>query len=80
LFSGDIKKTIMTVGAFAAVIIISYVMSSGTDLDLKPFTDKGADVTESVSKNVGAGLYAFYILAAVAIGSMLYGGAKKMIK
>ncbi len=78
LFAGDIKKTLMTVGAFAAVIIISYVISSGTDLDLKPFTDKGADVTEATSKNVGAGLYAFYILAAVAIGSMLYGGAKKM--
>ncbi|WP_298341406.1 hypothetical protein [uncultured Algibacter sp.] len=78
LFAGDIKKTLMTVGAFAAVIIISYVISSGTDLDLKPFTDKGADVTTATSKNVGAGLYAFYILAAVAIGSMLYGGAKKM--
>ena len=78
LFAGDIKKTLMTVGAFAAVLIISYVISSGSDLDLKPFTDKGADVTEATSKNVGAGLYAFYILAAVAIGSMLFGGAKKM--
>ena len=79
LFAGDIKKTLMTVGAFAAVVIISYVISSGSDLDLKPFTDKGLDVTESVSKNVGAGLYTFYILAALAIGSMLYGGAKKML-
>ncbi|PWH84163.1 hypothetical protein DIS18_06370 [Algibacter marinivivus] len=78
LFAGDIKKTLMTVGAFAAVLIISYVISSGSDLDLQPFVDKGADVTEATSKNVGAGLYAFYILAAVAIGSMLFGGAKKM--
>jgi cytochrome bd-type quinol oxidase subunit 2 len=79
LFAGDIKKTLMTVGAFAAVVIISYVISSGTDLDLKPFNDKGLNITESVSKNVGAGLYTFYILAALAIGSMLYGGAKKML-
>ncbi|MFV9551573.1 hypothetical protein [Algibacter sp. PT7-4] len=78
LFSGDIKKTLMTVGAFVAIIAISYALSSGTDLDLKPFTDKGLDVTEAKSKNVGAGLYAFYILAALAIGSMLYGGAKKI--
>ncbi len=78
LFSGDIKKTLMTVGAFVVVIGISYAMSSGTDLDLKPFTDKGKDVTEGVSRNVGAGLNAFYILAVLAIGSMLIGGVKKI--
>lgn len=78
LFAGNIKKTLGTVGAFLAVIFISYGISSGTDLNLQPFIDKGTDVTESTSKTVGAGLYAFYILAVVAIGSMLYGGAKKL--
>ena len=78
LATGDIKKTLMTVGAFVAVIAISYVMSTGTDLDLKPFNDKGLGITEAVSKNVGAGLYAFYILAVLAIGSMLFGGVKKL--
>lgn len=78
LFTGDIKKTLMTVGAFLAIIVISYVMSSGSDLDLNPFILKGQDVTEATSRNVGAGLYAFYILATLAIGSMLYGGAKKL--
>jgi len=78
LFTGDIKKTLMTVGAFVAVIAISYVISSGTDLNLKPFNDKGLGITEGISKNVGAGLYAFYILGAVAIVSMLFGGAKKI--
>jgi len=79
LFTGDIKKTLTTVGAFVAVIAISYVLSSGSDLDLKPFNNKGLGITESVSKNVGAGLYAFYILGAIAIGSMLYGGAKNVL-
>ncbi|WP_346882565.1 hypothetical protein [uncultured Algibacter sp.] len=78
LFEGDIKKTLLTVGIFAAVIGISYGISSGTDLDLKPFTDKGVNVDTSDSKMVGAGLYAFYILAVLAIGSMLFGGAKKI--
>ncbi|MEL0455459.1 hypothetical protein WJN01_04420 [Flavobacteriaceae bacterium SZ-1-7] len=78
LFAGNIKKTLITVGAFLAVILISYGISSGTDLDLKPFIDKGADITESTSKTVGAGLIAFYILAFLAIASMLYGGAKKI--
>ena len=78
LATGDIKKTLMTVGAFVAVVAISYAISSGSDLDLKPFNDKGLGITESVSKNVGAGLYAFYILAVLAIGSMLFGGVKKL--
>ncbi|WP_370477188.1 hypothetical protein [Tamlana flava] len=78
LFAGNIKKTLITVGAFLAVILISYGISSGTDLNLKPFIDKGADITESTSKTVGAGLIAFYILAFLAIASMLYGGAKKI--
>ncbi len=78
LFAGDIKKTLMTVGAFVAVIAISYMMSSGSDLDLTPFTNKGLDVTEATSKYVGTGLYAFYILAFLAIGSMLLSGVKKI--
>jgi len=79
LFKGDIKKTLFSVGAFAAILFIAYAMSSGTDLDLTPFHDKGMDVTESTSKYVGAGLYAFYGLAIIAIGSMVYANIKKLI-
>ena len=78
LFAGNIKKTLMTVGAFVAILVISYGMSSGTDLDLTPFTDKGLDVTEGTSKKVGAGLYAFYVLAFLAIASMVFSGVKKI--
>ena len=78
LFAGNIKKTLMTVGAFLAIILISYSMSSGTDLDLTPFTDKGLDVTETTSKKVGAGLYTFYVLAFLAIASMAFSGVKKI--
>lgn len=78
LFAGDLKKTLITVGAFIAVLVISYGVSSGTDLDLTPFTDKGLDVDEGTSKVVGAGLNAFYVLGVVAIGSMLIGGVKKI--
>ncbi|MFY0712399.1 hypothetical protein J1D01_01875 [Seonamhaeicola sp. NFXS20] len=78
LFAGNIKKTLLTVGIFLAIVFISYAMSSGTDLDLKPFTDKGADVTEATSKKVGAGLYTFYVLAVLAIASMAFSGVKKI--
>ncbi|WP_406685071.1 hypothetical protein N1F78_04930 [Seonamhaeicola sp. MEBiC1930] len=78
LFAGNIKKTLLTVGAFVAIALISYAMSSGTDLDLKPFTDKGQDITEATSKKVGAGLYTFYVLAFLAIASMAFSGVKKI--
>ncbi|GGZ74638.1 hypothetical protein [Algibacter mikhailovii] len=78
LFAGDLKKTLLTVGAFAAVLFVSYGISSGTDLDLTPFTSKGMDIDEGTSKIVGAGLYAFYTLAIVAIGSMLLGGVRNI--
>ena len=78
LFAGDVKKTLMTVGAFLVILIISYAISSGSDLDLVPFNNKGLDITESTSKMVGAGLYAFYALAIIAIGAMAISGVKKI--
>ncbi|WP_299556676.1 hypothetical protein [Seonamhaeicola sp.] len=78
LFSGNVKKTLMSVGIFLAIAFISYAMSSGTDLDLQPFVDKGQDITEGTSKKVGAGLYTFYVLAILAIASMAFSGVKKI--
>lgn len=80
LFAGNIKKTLISVGLFFGIVIVSYLMSSGTDLDLQPFINKGQDITEATSRNVGAGLYTFYALAVFAIGSMAFSGIKKMIK
>ncbi len=80
LFSGNIKKTILSLGVFLAIILVSYIMASGTNLDLQPFTDKGLNVTESTSKNVGAGLYTFYALAVFAIAVMALSGLKKLVK
>ena len=78
LFAGSIKKTLITVGAFLAIIFVSYSMSSGTDIDLTPFTDKGLDVTETTSKQVGAGLYTFYVLGFCAIASTVFSGVKNI--
>lgn len=80
LFAGSIKKTLTTVGLFLAVILISYLISSGTDLNLDKLNEKGLGVTEAVSKNVGAGLYAFYFLMVIAIASIFLSSAKKLFK
>lgn len=78
LLAGDIKKTLISLGLFFGIILISYFLASGTDLNLKPFNDKGLGVTESTSKYVGTGLYAFYFLMAGAIIAMLLSSVKKM--
>ncbi len=80
LFSGNIKKTLLSLGAFLAIIIISYLIASGTNLDLQPFIDKGLNVTETTSKNVGAGLYTFYALAIFAIAVVALSSIKKLVK
>ena len=80
LFAGNIKKTLTTVGLFLGVILISYLISSGTDLNLDKLNEKGLGVTETVSKNVGAGLYAFYFLMVIAIASIFLSGARKLFK
>jgi hypothetical protein len=76
IMAGNIKKTLMSVGAFAVILIISYVISSGSTEGL-PLVDD-APVTEGTSKLVGTGLNAFYILAVLAIGSMAFSGFKKV--
>jgi protein-S-isoprenylcysteine O-methyltransferase Ste14 len=74
--TSSLKSTLIGVGAFAAVLIIAYVISGGD-----PMAYKSGDemATESQSHLVGAGLIAFYILLAVAAISMIFSGVKKVI-
>jgi peptidoglycan/LPS O-acetylase OafA/YrhL len=72
-FSGNLKKTLMSIGAFLLVIIIAYVLSEGVETEMRD----GEILSANGSKWVGTGLHAFYILAVVAIGSMIYSGIKK---
>lgn len=76
VLAGNVKKTLMSVGAFLAVVLISYVMASGSTEGL-PLVDNKV-VSESTSRLVGTGLIAFYILAVVAIFSMVFSGVKKV--
>ncbi len=76
VLAGDVKKTLMSVGAFLAVIAISYALASGSAEGL-PLVDNKV-VSESTSRLVGTGLIAFYILAVLAIGSMVFSGVKKV--
>ena len=75
IFQGDIKKTMLSVGAFLLVVVIAYVMAEGVEAEMP----NGKILSAGNSKWVGAGLYAFYILAFVAVGAMAMGSIKKLM-
>ena len=76
VFAGNLKKTLLSLGAFLAIVIVSYVMSSGSVEGL-PLLE-GEPISESGSKWVSTGLNTFYILAIGAIGAMVLSGLKKL--
>lgn len=76
IFAGNIKKTLISIGAFVAVVAVAYGMASGVETELQD----GKMLSANGSRWVGAGLNAFYILAVVAIGAMVLGGVKKLTK
>ncbi len=76
LFTGNVKNTLISVGAFLLVIVIAYVLTDGNETVLKD----GTTLSASGDHWVGAGLVMFYILAAVAAGAMVLSGIRKLIK
>ena len=76
--TGSLKGTLIGVGAFVGVLIISYILSSGSDA--ANYMYNGAPATEGESHLVGAGLVAFYILIVGAALAMMLSGVKKLIK
>jgi uncharacterized membrane protein len=71
-----LKKALISIAAFALVVVISFLFSEGVETPLKD----GEMLSASGSRWVGTGLRTFYILAIVAIGSMLFSGAKRFFK
>ncbi|WP_299112449.1 hypothetical protein [uncultured Winogradskyella sp.] len=74
--TAGLKNTLIGVGAFAAVLIISYVTAGGDSMIYKL---QDGVATSSQSQMVGAGLTAFYILIVVAALAMIFSGVKKII-
>ncbi|MGB5172949.1 hypothetical protein [Eudoraea sp.] len=74
----SLKKTLMVIGGFLLVVVISYVLADGTDINLDEMANRGIATSESTVKRIGTGLNVFFLLVIIAVGSMLYGGFKKM--
>ncbi|MFD2517642.1 hypothetical protein [Salinimicrobium flavum] len=76
LFSGNIKRTLIAVGAFLLVIVIAYLLSGGTEVTM----NDGEVISANTVHWVSAGLITFYILAATAVLLMVFSGIQKLIK
>jgi len=74
----SLKKTLIVLGSFLVVVVFSYILASGTDVNLDEMANRGIATTETTVKRIGTGLNLFFFLVAIAIGSMLIGGFKKM--
>jgi len=70
-----LKKSLLFIVCFIVVIGLAFAISSGVETPLKD----GKILSASGSRWVEAGIRMFYILAASAIGSMMFFGGKKLI-
>lgn len=76
LFRGNIRNTLISVGAFVLIVAIAYLITDGTETVLKD----GDILSATTSHWVSVGLVTFYILAAIAVGAMILSGVRKLIK
>tara|TARA_B100000780_G_scaffold46486_1_gene28932 strand:+ start:906 stop:1355 length:450 start_codon:yes stop_codon:yes gene_type:complete len=73
--SQKLKKSLLFIGLFIIVVVAAFAASSGVETPLKD----GEMLSSNGSRWVEAGIRMFYILAALAIGSILFFGGKKLI-
>ncbi|AZQ43426.1 hypothetical protein [Nonlabens ponticola] len=82
LFSSPeaLKKSLLSVGILVAIIAIAYfVFATGDDVSNYTLAD-GETLSAGESKAIGAAIWTFYIIAILAVGSILFAGATKLIK
>ena len=73
---GNLKKSLMFIGAFAVVILVAYLFSSGEET---PMQD-GKMLSAGGARMVETGIRTFYFLTIIAIGAMAFHSVKKLIK
>ncbi len=71
-----IKSMLIGLAGMAFVFILAYILADGSDYEMY----KDADITAGVSRLSGMLLYAIYILAFGAIGSVIFSWAFKLTR
>lgn len=75
LFQGEVKKTLISLGAFVAIVVVSFFASSGEETALRD----GDVLSAYGSQWVSAGLTVFYILIIFAFAAIIFSSIKKII-
>jgi len=70
-----LKEALLSIVVFAVIVAIAFFMSSGVEQDL----GDGNTLSASGSKWVETGIRTFYFLVVIAIGTMIWGGVKKVL-
>ena len=70
------KGALFSGGGLALILGISWLLASGEVLD----SYEKYGITEAVSRNVGMGLIAMYILGFGAIGAIIYSAVSRLMK
>ncbi len=73
---GNLKKSLMSIAAFALVIVVAFVFSSGEET---PMQD-GEMLSAGGARMVETGIRTFYFLTIIAVGAMAFHSVKKLIK
>ena len=73
---GNLKKSLMFIAAFAVVILVAFLFSSGEET---PMQD-GKMLSAAGARIVETGIRTFYFLTIIAVGAMAFHSVKKLIK
>jgi len=69
-----LKKAMISIGAFLALVLIAFLFSSGVETPLKD----GEVLSATGSRLVETGLRTFYFLVVIAAGAMIYSGVRRL--
>ena len=71
-----LKKALISIGVFAAVVLVAFLFSTGIETPLKD----GDMLSSAGSRWIETGLRTFYFLVFIAVGAMLYTGIARLKK
>lgn len=75
LFSGNVKNTLIGLGSFVVILVVSFMVSDGQETPLRD----GEVLSAYGSRWVSAGLTMFYVLVALAIAAIVASNVKGLI-
>jgi membrane protease YdiL (CAAX protease family) len=75
-----LMSTLKSLGGLLGVVLLSYILSSGSDVSIEEMANLGIETTESTIKNIGMGLNVFFILMLIAVVLMVGPGIKRVFK